>query len=180
MSRIGKKPISLPKGVTVTVKDEMITVKGPKGQLNRKVPPHVSLEVSSDMVVVRPEREDRAISAFHGLARALLQNMVTGVVDGFKKEMSIVGVGYKVQAQGKKLVFSLGYSSPVEYELPQGIEAEVADKGVAFTLKGIDREALGQAAAIVRGFRPPEPYKGKGIRYAKEVVRQKAGKAGAK
>ena len=180
MSRIGKKPIEIPKGVAVDVKGGTISVKGPKGTLAKEVPPHVQVKTEGGTLVVERESEERQVGAYQGLARALLNNMVVGVTRGFEKKMAIEGVGYRVSLQGTKLVFNLGYSSPVEFPLPKGIDAEVAEKGVAFSLKGIDKELLGQTAATIRGFRPPEPYKGKGIRYVDEKVRRKAGKAGGK
>jgi len=180
MSRIGKKPIEVPKGVTVDVKGNTVSVKGPKGSLTKPLPPHVKVKVEGGAVVVERESEERQMGAFQGLTRALLNNLVTGVTRGFEKKMALEGVGYRVALQGTKLVLNLGFSSPVEFPLPKGIEAEVAEKGVAFALKGIDKELLGQTAATIRGFRPPEPYKGKGIRYVDEKVRRKAGKAGGK
>ncbi|MDD5306331.1 MAG: 50S ribosomal protein L6 [Deltaproteobacteria bacterium] len=180
MSRIGKKPIAIPKEVTVDLKGRSLSIKGPRGTLRRELPPDVAVEVSASVVQVVRQGEERRFGAFQGMARALIQNMVKGVTEGFKKDMSIVGVGYRVSMQGRNLLFNLGFSGPVEFPLPEGVDAAVGEKGVTFTLKGIDCEKLGQTAATVRGFRPPEPYKGKGIRYANEVVRQKAGKAGAK
>jgi large subunit ribosomal protein L6 len=180
MSRIGKKPIEIPKGVTVDVKSDTVSIKGPKGSLSRALPPHVKVRKEGETILVDKESEERQIDAYQGLARALLNNMVVGVTRGFEKKMAIEGVGYKVALQGTKLVFNLGYSSPVEFPLPKGIDAEVAEKGIAFTLKSVDRELLGQTAATIRDFRPPEPYKGKGIRYVEEKIRRKAGKAGGK
>lgn len=180
MSRIGKKPIEIQKGVTVDVKGDTVSMKGPKGSLSKGLPPHVKVRKDGDAIHVEKDSEERQVDAYQGLARALLNNMMVGVTRGFERKMAIEGVGYKVTQQGQKLVFNLGYSSPVEFPLPKGIEAEVAEKGVAFSLKGIDRELLGQTAATIRGFRPPEPYKGKGIRYVDEKIRRKAGKAGGK
>lgn len=180
MSRIGKKPIEVPKGVTVDVKGNTVSVKGPMGSLLKPLPPHVKVKVEGGAVVVERESEERQMGAFQGLTRALLNNLVMGVTRGFEKKMALEGVGYRVALQGTKLVFNLGFSSPVEFPLPKGIEAVVAEKGIAFVLKGVDKELLGQTAATIRGFRPPEPYKGKGIRYVDEKVRRKAGKAGGK
>lgn len=180
MSRIGKKPIVIPNGVTVKLDGLNIAVKGPKGTLNHRVMPLVNVSVKDDEILVEPKGDERQKAAFQGLERALLANMVKGVSEGFKREMSLIGVGYKVSLEGKKLLFNLGFSHPVEFALPQGIEAEVGERGVTFTIKGIDRQVVGQTCATIRSFRPPEPYKGKGIRYADEIVRQKAGKAGAK
>jgi len=180
MSRIGKKHINLPSGVTVQVAGGSISVKGPKGTLNRLVPPHVVIAQEGSDIIVKPVSEERRLGAYHGLARALIANMVTGVTGGFEKKMQIEGVGYRVAAQGRKLVFYLGYSSPVEFELPKGIDAEVAEKGVQFVLRGIDNELVGQTAANIRKLRGPEPYKGKGVRYENEHIRRKAGKTGVK
>ncbi len=180
MSRIGKKPIEIPSGVTVDAKSEQITVKGPKGALTQQLIPEVKLEVDAKEIRVQPASEGRRYGAFQGMTRALLANMVTGVTQGFKKDMTLIGVGYKVALEGKKLVFNVGYSHAIEFPLPEGISAEVGDKGINFSIMGMDKQLVGQTCATIRGFRPPEPYKGKGIRYVDEFVRQKAGKAGAK
>ncbi|MBN2344686.1 MAG: 50S ribosomal protein L6 [Deltaproteobacteria bacterium] len=180
MSRIGKQPINIPTGVTVNLSKEAIAVKGPKGSLDRQMPPYVKVELADSVLTVNPVSNERRFGAFHGLARSLIANMVQGVTDGFEKKLQIEGVGYRVALQGQKLVFHLGYSSPVEFDLPKGIDAEVGDKGVNFSIKGIDKELVGQTAATIRGLRAPEPYKGKGIRYADEHIRRKAGKAGVK
>lgn len=180
MSRIGKKPIDLPKGVQASMSGNSISVKGPKGNLTRQLPPNVEVKIEEQQITVAPAGSPKRAGAFQGLTRALLNNMVVGVSEGFKRDMALVGVGYRVSLSGKNLVFNLGYSHPIEFPLPQGIEAEVGEKGAVFSIKGIDRELVGQTCATIRGFRPPEPYKGKGIRYANENVRQKAGKAGAK
>ncbi len=180
MSRIGKKTIAIPKGVTVTLNDDIIVVKGPKGTLSERLLPIVKIEMDDKEIKVKPAKNDREAGAFQGTVRALLANMVTGVTEGFKKTMNIVGVGYRVSLEGKKLVFSLGYSHPVEFALPDGYTAEVGDKGIVFSVSGSDKRVLGQICATIRGFKPPEPYKGKGIRYSNEKVRQKAGKSGSK
>jgi len=180
MSRIGKQPVVIPSGVTVNLGKDVIAVKGPKGELDRKIPPYVNIEVAESLLTVKPVSNERRFGAFHGLARSLIANMVQGVSIGFEKKMQIEGVGYRVAFDGKKLVFHLGYSSPVDFELPKGIDAEVGDKGVQFSIKGIDKELVGQTAATIRSLRAPEPYKGKGIRYADETIRRKAGKAGVK
>ena len=180
MSRIGKRPIEIPKGVTVDLKGRTFACKGPKGRLERELPPHVDVSVDDEQIRVAPQGSERRHGAFWGLTRALLANMVHGVSEGFEKKLQVEGVGYRVSVEGKKLVLNLGFSSPVEYPLPEGIDAEVGDKGLVFAVKGIDKELVGQTAATIRAFRPPEPYKGKGIRYVDEVVRRKAGKAGAK
>jgi len=180
MSRIGKKPVEIPKGVTVDVKENTVSVKGPKGSLRKKLPPHVKVKAEGGAIIVERESEERQMGAYQGLTRALINNMVIGVTRGFEKKLALEGVGYRVAKQGGNLVFNLGYSSPIEFPLPKGIEAEVAEKGVAFSLKSADKELLGQTAATIRDFRPPEPYKGKGVRYVDEKVRRKAGKAGGK
>ncbi len=180
MSRIGKKPIVIPKGVSANLSGDSITVKGPKGTISRNLPPNSKVEVDKSEIRVLLSDIGRRAGAFRGLTRALLANMVKGASEGFKKELSLVGVGYRVALDGNKLVFNLGYSHPVEFELPKGIQAEVTDKGAKFSVSGVDRELVGQICATIRGFRPPEPYKGKGIRYTDEFVRQKAGKAGIK
>lgn len=180
MSRIGKQPINIPNGVTVNLGKDSISVKGPKGALDRTMPPYVNVEIAEAMLNVKPVSTERRFGAYHGLARSLIANMVHGVSVGFEKKMQIEGVGYRVALQGNKLVFHLGYSSPVEFDLPKGIDAEVGDKGIQFSIKGIDKELVGQTAATIRSLRAPEPYKGKGIRYADETIRRKAGKAGVK
>jgi large subunit ribosomal protein L6 len=181
MSRIGKKSITLPKGVSVSLSGESIVVKGPKGTLSEKLHPLVKLEIEEKEIHVYPVKEHRDAGAFQGTTRALVANMITGVTEGFKKTLAIVGVGYRVALEGgKKLVFSLGFSHPVEFPLPEGITAEIGDKGISFSVMGADKKLLGQTCATIRGFKPPEPYKGKGIRYTTEKVRIKAGKAGSK
>jgi large subunit ribosomal protein L6 len=179
MSRVGKLPIPIPKGVTVENKDRDVTVKGPKGVLSRTIHPKVIMNIEQDVIKVSPVDESRDARALWGLTRTLINNMVVGVTQGFTKGLEIVGVGYRVELKGQQLVFNLGYSHPIEFDLPKGISASV-DKQNKVTLEGIDKELLGQTAATVRSFRKPEPYKGKGIRYAGEVVRRKVGKAGAK
>lgn len=180
MSRIGKKPIELPKGVTADLKQGAITIKGPKGALSREIPPNVEVKIDGSTIVVNRAGESRKHGAFQGLARALLANMVRGVSAGYERKMQIEGVGYRVALQGKKLVFNLGFSHQVEFDLPKGIEAQVGEKGLLFSISGVDKDLVGQTAATIRGFKPPEPYKGKGIRYVDEKVRRKAGKAGVK
>lgn len=180
MSRIGKKPIEIPKGVSAELKGREIKVKGPKGALQRELPVDVSVSVEGEVIDVKRAAEGRRFGAFQGLTRALIANMVKGVHEGFQKKMSLVGVGYRVALEGRKLVFNVGYSHQISFELPQGIEAEITDKGGNFVIRGADKELVGHVCAKIRSFRSPEPYKGKGIRYADEVVRQKAGKAGAK
>jgi large subunit ribosomal protein L6 len=179
MSRIGKKPIAIPKGVQVAVKDHHVEVQGPKGKLALTVPEPCSVQVSDGTIVVGRGAEHRTAKALHGLTRALVANMVRGVTEGFERRLEIVGIGYRAQLSGKSLTFSLGYSHPIIFPLPEGIQAEV-DKQTAITLRGVDKHLVGQTAAQIRSLRRPDPYKGKGIRYADEVVRKKVGKAGAK
>lgn len=179
MSRVGKLPIPIPNGVTVDRKDGRISVKGPKGQLEREIHPLSSVNVEDNIIKVAPGDESRQARALWGLTRTLINNMVVGVTEGFKKGLEIVGVGYRVEQKGDTLVFNLGYSHPVEFALPKGISATL-DKQNKVMLEGIDKELLGQTAAKIRSFRPPEPYKGKGVRYLNEQVRRKVGKAGSK
>ena len=177
MSRIGKLPVPIPKGVKIEWKDDLFTVEGPKGRLARGLPPDVVVELKNDTVDVQRKGEGRRARAMHGLARTLINNMVAGVTSGFQKGLEIVGVGYRVEQKGKYLLFSLGYSHPILFELPEGITAAVT-QNTRITLSGVDKEVVGQTAATIRGFRPPEPYKGKGIRYAGEEIRTKVGKSG--
>ncbi len=177
MSRIGKLPVALPKGVDVKVADGSLRVKGPKGALTRSIVSGISFDVSDGSVEVARSGDTKQERANHGLMRALLANMVTGVSAGFERKLEIHGVGYKAEAKGKKVVFNLGFSHPIEYAFPDGVTVEV-EKGGKLKIKGIDKEQVGQAAAVIRGFRPPDSYKGKGIRYAEERVRLKAGKSG--
>jgi large subunit ribosomal protein L6 len=177
MSRIGKKPIPIPSGVTVTLKDGTITVRGAKTELKRPLPALVDVKVDKGAVTIGRQGDDRQARARHGLVRALIQNMVDGVSKGFERKLEINGVGYKAEVAGDKVTFALGYSHPITYQLPKGISAKV-EKNV-LTLSGADRELLGQTAAKVRSFRPPEPYKGKGVKYAEETIRRKVGKTGA-
>jgi len=175
MSRIGKKPIAIPKGVTVTLTDERVAVKGPKGSLEVRRHPLVEIAQQDGTLVFTRQNDSKPSRAAHGLMRALCANMVTGVSAGFARKLEINGVGYRAEVQGQKLTLQLGYSHPVEYQLPAGISAAV-EKNV-LTLTGIDKEALGAAAAKIRSFRPPEPYKGKGIKYMEEQLLRKVGKA---
>ena len=177
MSRIGKKPVAVPKGVTVNVTSGQIAVKGPKGELKRKVPTGVAVKVEGDKVVATRGDDGRVNRAKHGLIRALVANMVKGVTTGFSRELEINGVGYKAEPKGKSVLFTLGYSHTIDFPLPQGIEAKMEKNKL--TLSGIDRELLGETAAKVRSLRPPEPYKGKGIKYVEETIKRKVGKAGA-
>jgi large subunit ribosomal protein L6 len=178
MSRIGKRPIPLPPEVKVEQKEGVLTVSGPKGQVHKKVHSDISVSINDRMLAIAANAENKGSGALHGLYRALIANMVTGVSKGFERALEIVGVGYRAELAGRVATFHLGYSHPVKYELPEGIEAKI-DK-TKITLRGIDKELLGRTAAKIRGFRKPEPYKGKGIKYAEEVIRRKAGKTGAK
>ncbi len=179
MSRIGKMPIPLPKGVDVAIGDGMVTVKGPKGQLVVKQVPGVTTSVDDGTLVVERSNDEGQTRSYHGLMRSLLANAATGVSEGWSKSLEIVGIGYRAESKGKSVVFSLGYSHPIDFKLPDGIEVEVEAKANVVTVKGADRQQVGQVAAEIRALRPPEPYKGKGIRYVGERVRTKAGKQGA-
>lgn len=177
MSRIGKQPVPLPSGVSVNVSGSEVSVKGPKGQLSERLPASIVVDVGADSVVLQRADERKATRALHGLARALVANMVKGVTEMFSKEMEVQGVGYRAEVQGKKkLILTVGYSHPVEMDVPSGLEVSV-DRNVLIRVEGIDRQAVGQFAADLRAVRPPEPYKGKGIRYSNEHVRHKVGKA---
>ena len=178
MSRIGKKPIPVPKGVTVSVQPGAVEVKGPKGTLTQRVPPGITFAVKDAQLVASPERPDPALGKFHGLARSLMANAVEGVTQGFKRELDIVGVGYRAEVKGKQVVFALGYSHPVVFDIPAGIDVAI-DKQTHVTVTGIDRQLVGQVAANIRGLRKPDPYKQKGVRYTGEVLKKKVGKTGA-
>ena len=178
MSRIGKKPIPVPKGVTVTVGADAVEVKGPKGALTQPLPPGVSFRLDGAELLAETVRKDRALGKFHGLARSLVANAVTGVTQGFKKELDIVGVGYRAELKGKQVVFALGYSHPIVFDIPAGIDVAV-DKQTHVTISGIDRQLVGQVAANIRRLRKPDPYKQKGVRYTGEVLKKKVGKTGA-
>jgi large subunit ribosomal protein L6 len=180
MSRIGKKPIPVPQGVKIAVEGNTVRVEGPKGQLSQRVPDSVSIRIESDVLTVDRSSEHRNVRALHGLTRSLLANMVHGVKDGFERKLEIVGIGYRAQLAGKNLQLALGYSHPVIFPLPDGVQAEI-ERQVSITLKGADKALLGQVAAKLRALRKPDPYKGKGIKYAEEQIRRKVGKkAGAK
>lgn len=178
MSRIGKKVIVLPKGVTIDIKGSAVKVKGPKGELSRTFSPIIAIEQKDGEVHCVRSSEERQIKALHGTTRAVLNNMVQGVSTGFAKALQVEGVGYRAEMKGKKLVMALGFSHPVEVEPPDGIAFAVDEKTRVITITGVDREQVGQVAANIRAWRPPEPYKGKGLRYVGEIVRRKAGKAG--
>ncbi len=177
MSRIGKQPVPVPKGVTVTIDGQKVTVKGSKGELSRELPDEIAFVQEGEEIVVTRKNESRNARQRHGLVRTLIANMVEGVSNGYEKKLEIQGVGYRASLQGQKLVMALGYSHPVEFEPPAGIQFAV-EKNTNVTVTGIDKEVVGNTAARVRAARPPEPYKGKGVRYAGEQVRRKAGKAG--
>ena len=179
MSRIGKKPIAIPKGVTVKIEANAVLVQGPKGKLDTTLPKGIKVEQRDGHIVAI--RENDSQSAVHGLARALVNNAVEGVTKGWMRELEIVGIGYRAEMKGKNLVvFNLGYSHPIEYPLPTGVEAVVDPKQTRITLNGIDRQKVGQVAAEMRALRPPDPYKNKGVRYLGERLKQKGGKTGAK
>ncbi len=180
MSRIGKRPIPIPEKVTITLEGQNVSVKGPKGQLSLSLVPEVSIEQENDStLLVKRRNESRIARQRHGLSRTLVANMVEGVSQGFQKRLEIQGVGYRAQIQGKNLSLSVGYSHPVVIEPPEGIQLAV-ENNTNVTVSGIDKEIVGNIAASIRAVRPPEPYKGKGIRYSGEVVRRKVGKAGKK
>jgi large subunit ribosomal protein L6 len=178
MSRIGRKAIEIPKGVTVETADGEVRVRGPKGQLAGRMPPSVAMSVADDEVRFTRADDRKSVRAFHGLARAMVANMVRGVTSGFSRELLIEGVGYRAEASGKKLTLSLGFSHPVVIDVPEGLSVSVEGTN-KIKIDGIDRERVGQFASELRGIRPPEPYKGKGVRYADERIRRKVGKAGA-
>ncbi|PLX85890.1 MAG: 50S ribosomal protein L6 [Desulfuromonas sp.] len=177
MSRIGKLPVVIPSGVKVTMNGSQIDVQGPKGKLSQSLPETIPVAVEAEQIVVSRPSDDKADRALHGLVRSLINNMVIGVTEGFSKGLEINGVGYRAEIKGSTLTMALGYSHPVVYELPAGIEVEV-DKQTKLLVKGIDKQLVGSAAAKIRSFRKPEPYKGKGIKYADEHIVRKAGKTG--
>lgn len=177
MSRIGNKPVVIPAGVTVDVKDHTVTVKGPKGELSYTFNQNISLEQREDEVVFTRPDDSKENKTIHGTTRAVFNNMVVGVTEGFQKELELIGVGYRAQLQGKKLVLNVGYSHPVEFTPEEGVEIEVPSN-TKVIVKGYDKQKVGELAANIRGVRPPEPYKGKGIRYVNEFVRRKEGKTG--
>ena len=178
MSRIGKKPITIPKGVTVKVLDGAVEVQGPKGKLTQRHPGGINFEMSDGHLVAK-RGESPELAKFHGLARSLIANAVSGVTDGFKKELDIVGVGYRAEVKGKQVIFALGYSHAVVFDIPTGIDIAI-EKQTHITVTGVDRQLVGQVAANIRRLRKPDPYKQKGVRYTGEVLKKKAGKTGAK
>ncbi|WP_300461956.1 50S ribosomal protein L6 [Desulfobacula sp.] len=179
MSRIGKQPIQLPDKVQFSLKGDMVSVKGPKGNLERQLHPAIALEINNDVVEVKTDTSDRKKVALQGLFRSLISNMVTGVTTGYEKKLLLNGIGYRAEVNGSNLILNVGYSNPVEFNLPKGISASV-EKNTQINLSGIDKEVIGQVAANIRDIRPPEPYKGKGIMYADERIIRKAGKTAGK
>jgi len=179
MSRIGKKPIALPKGVTVKIATDAVEVQGPKGKLRQYIPSGIVFSQADGALVATPAREDGELGKFHGLARSLVANAVQGVTEGFKKELDIVGIGYRAELKGRQVTFALGYSHPIVFDIPTGIDVAV-DKQTHITVTGVDRQLVGQVAANIRRMRKPDPYKQKGVRYTGEVLKKKVGKTGAK
>lgn len=180
MSRIGKKPIELPKGVEVKHDGQSVTVKGPKGTLSTALVPGIEVSVENNVLTFTRKDEEGRTRAFHGLMRALVANNVRGVTEGFKRELDIIGVGYRAEVKGREVVFQLGYSHPVRFAIPEGIEIALEAKTGHITITGNDKQKVGQTAAEIRSLREPDPYKGKGIKYSDEVIRRKAGKAAGK
>lgn len=178
MSRIGKKPIPIPTGVTATIEPLAVQVKGPKGTLRQPLPRGVTFVQQDDELVATVADEPREMSKFHGLARSLVANAVKGVSQGFSRELDIVGIGYRAELKGRQVVFTLGYSHPIVFDIPEGIDIAI-DKQTHITVTGIDRQLVGQVAANIRAFRKPDPYKQKGVRYTGEVLKKKVGKTGA-
>ena len=176
MSRVGLTPISIPSGVQVTLNDKALIVKGPKGELSLQVNPKINVVIDGETISFKRKDETKKSKSMHGTFKRLVLNMVVGVTDGYKKNLELVGTGYRVQKQGTKLVLALGFSHPVEYQAPSGVSLNIEGNN-KIMIEGIDKQAVGQVAAEIRAFRKPEPYKGKGIRYEGEVVRRKAGKA---
>lgn len=179
MSRVGKKPIPVPEKTSIQYQSRVVTVQGEKGALTREIHPAVDLQIENDVIHVTMETETRENRAIQGLTRSLVANMVTGVSRGFERVLEINGIGYRAELKGNSIVFSLGYSQPIDFNLPEGVAAAV-EKNNMVKLSGIDKELLGRTAASIRQLRPPEPYKGKGIKYAEEHIQRKAGKTGTK
>jgi len=179
MSRIGKKPIAIPKGVTVKVVDGAVDIQGPKGKLRQAHPSGINFELADGHLVAKCATDNPELGKFHGLARSLIANAVAGVTDGFKKELDIVGVGYRAEVKGKQVIFALGYSHAVVFDIPPAIDIAI-EKQTHITVTGVDRQLVGQVAANIRRLRKPDPYKQKGVRYTGEVLKKKAGKTGAK
>lgn len=178
MSRIGRMPVNLPKGVTINVVQDNVSVKGPKGTLSQVLPPDMQVQLDDGVLTVQRPSDSREHRSLHGLTRSLINNMVEGVSEGFTKVLIVEGVGYRAEMKGKTLVLNVGYSHPVEFEPPDDMEFAVEDRGKTIRVFGIDKQLVGEISARIRKTRPPEPYKGKGIRYQNEHIRRKAGKAG--
>ncbi|MFA7682168.1 MAG: 50S ribosomal protein L6 [Candidatus Peribacteraceae bacterium] len=181
MSRVGKKPVAIPSGVTIEITGNVIKVKGAKGELTYHHLPEVTVSIENGQALIGRKGDTKQHMAFHGLTRQLIANMVIGVSEGYEKKLEIIGVGYKAQAKGKSVTLNLGHSHPIEYKAPEGVEIAQDEKNKSILIiRGIDKQRVGQAAAEIRSFRPPEPYKGKGVRYMGEQVRRKVGKAATK
>ena len=178
MSRIGKKPIVVPKGVTVKISLDAVDLQGPKGKLTQRIPPGILFELAEGQLKAKPVRLDPELGKFHGLARSLVANGVLGVTEGFKRELDIVGIGYRAELRGRQVVFALGYSHPVVFDVPTGIDIAI-EKQTHITVTGVDRQLVGQVAANIRRLRRPDPYKQKGVRYMGEQLKKKVGKTGA-
>jgi large subunit ribosomal protein L6 len=178
MSRVGKVPIPIPKDVKITLTDSILKVVGPKGQLSHRIPSEIAVFIEPEQLMVKRPDDHRTTRSLHGLTRVLVANMITGVTQGFEKKLEIQGIGYRADLQGKTLRLTLGFSHPVLFPLPEGVKVEV-ERQTSITVKGIDKQQVGSVAAKIRSFKPPDPYKGKGIRYANEYVRLKVGKAKA-
>lgn len=179
MSRIGKQPIEVPKGVKIEIQDDVLVAQGPKGKMEQKLVPNCPVSLEDGVLTVSRQGDSGSARAMHGLARALINNAVVGVSEGFKKELEVVGVGYRGEVQGREVHLALGYSHPVVFPIPENIEIEI-DRNNKITITGVDRQKVGQVAAEIRSLRPPDPYKAKGIRYSNEQIRRKVGKAGAR
>jgi len=179
MSRVGKKPIQIPEKTEISYKNRLLTVKGGKGSLSRSIHPAVDLKIESGILNITMLKDDRSSRAFQGLTRSLVANMINGVNKGFERNLEINGIGYRAEVKGNSIVFNLGYSHPINFSLPEGVSANI-EKNTLIKLSGIDKELLGHTAAAIRQLRPPEPYKGKGIKYVEEYIRKKAGKTGTK
>jgi large subunit ribosomal protein L6 len=180
MSRIGKQPIELPPNVNVDISNDIVKVKGPKGELSYTLPEGIRVTKADSKIIVERDSDSKVVKALHGLARSLLSNMISGVSSGYEKVLEISGIGYRAQVKGNKIIFTLGYSHPIEYELPAGVSAKVDEKQTTITISGIDKQLLGQVAANIKSLRMPDAYKGKGVRYAGERIKLKAGKTGKK